>query len=196
MSTRPQRPQRPRVPVNIAAGDGTQPAAASPTLTHYRELADRFISALDDIAAILPELQPPDPQTVSFVRTHQSIPLPFVLTATAGVAENPSLQGIGKLDPETAFDSLQFVEAFYPVIHKLATFKSDLNYTVRSRQALLGRDALDIYYHAKRIAQDPDQLRLIPLVETLKRELGPRGKAKKTKEEKKEEETTTPTTTR
>jgi hypothetical protein len=189
MSTRPKRP---RVPVNAAAAadDSTVPVI-TPTLTHYRELADRFTSALDDIAAILPELQPPDPQSATFVRTHQSIPLPFVLTATAGVTENRSLQNIGKLDAATAFDSLQFVEAFYPVIHKLAAFKGDLAFTVRSRQALLGRDALDVYYHAKRLAQDPENLHLIALVETLKRELGPRGKPKKAKEEKNEEVKTT-----
>lgn len=54
------------------------------------------------------------------MHTHQSVPVPFVLLTTAGVAENRELQGIGKLYQDTAFDSLQFVEAFCPVVNRLA----------------------------------------------------------------------------
>jgi len=189
------RPQRPRVPAATAAGDASQAPAITPSLTHYRELAERFTGALDDIVAILPELQPPDPRAFAFVRTHQSVPLPFVLMATAGVADNRELQGIGKLDPDTAFASMQFVEAFYPVIDRLGAFRNALSFTVRARQALLGRDALDIYYHAKRLAQDPENLRLVALVETLKRELRRRGSRPKQEPEGKEEAETATTGT-
>src|SRR6185436_2003023 len=162
--------------------EGASPPAApvSPTITHYQQLAAQVMAALDEIAAVIPNPEVEHTSTANFVRTHQSIPIEFLATATAAVEQTVELQGVKKLDVPAAHDTLQFIAAFRPVFDKLIAFAKKLQFTMNSRHATLSVEALRIYDIAKGIARDPRSAGIVSLVANMKRDLGPRGRPKTT----------------
>ncbi len=176
MSKRPTRTATSATPPD---GTATDPAnTPTPTVTHYQQLADQFSKALDDLAAIVPQLEASHATTANFVRSHLNVPTEFLATAIAAVEEVPELQNVNKLDVVSARDTLQFIEAFRPVQDKLTAFANTLKFTMASRKATLAADALQIYSIAKGIARDPGSAAVVSLVANLKRDLGRRGRAK------------------
>lgn len=154
------------------------PVTATPTVTHYKQLADQFSQALDEIASIIPKLEAQHPATANFVRSHLNVPTEFLATAIAAVEQTPELQGVNKLDVAAARDTLQFIDAFRPIQDKVTAFANSLKFTMASRKASLAADALQIYSIAKGIARDPGAAAVASLVSNLKRDLGRRGRAK------------------
>jgi hypothetical protein len=162
-----------------SAGATPDPLTApSPTITHYQQLADDFSKALDEIVAIIPKLEATHPATANFVRSHQNIPAEFLATAIATVEQAPELRSVNKLDTAAARDTLQFIEAFRPVLDKVTAFADSLKFTLASRKAVLTADALQIYDIAKGVARDPGAAHVASLVQNLSRDLGRRGRNK------------------
>lgn len=164
---------------------GTDPTPAptptptpTPTITHYQQLADEFSKALDDIASLIPKLEGTHPATANFVRSHLNVPTEFLATAIAAVEQTPELQSVNKLDVVEARDTLQFIEAFRPVLDKVTAFANSLKFTMASRKASLAADSLQIYSIAKGVARDPGAAAVASHVHNLKRDLGRRGRAK------------------
>lgn len=147
------------------------PASVTPTVTHYQSLADDFSRQLDTLSAIIPQLEASHSTTATFVRSHQSIPAEFLHTAIAAVEQTPALQGVEKLNVVAARDTLQFIEAFRPVLDKVTAFASSLKFTISSRKATLAADALQIYSIAKGVARDPGSAAVASLVSNMKRDL-------------------------
>jgi hypothetical protein len=175
MATRPNR----QTAGADAPPDGTTPEVPpSPTITHYQQLADEFMRELDDIATIIPSLEASHVSTAKFVRSHLNVSNEFLATAIAAVEQTPALQGVNKLDVQAARDTLQFIEAFRPVLDKVSAFASTLKFTVASRKASLVADALQIYDIAKGVARDPGSAAVASLVANMKRDLGRRGRPK------------------
>jgi hypothetical protein len=150
----------------------------TPTITHYQQLAAEFSAELDAIAAIIPKLEAQHISTASFVRSHLNVPTEFLATVIAAVEQTEELQGVKKLDIATARDTLQFIEAFRPVLDKVTAFARNLRYTMNSRKASLVADSLQIYYIAKGVARDPNSAQVESLVGNMKRDLGRRGPGK------------------
>jgi hypothetical protein len=144
----------------------------TPTVTHYQQLAEQFSKALDEIAALIPQLQGEHPATANFVRSHQNIPVEFLGTAIAAVEQVPELQGVRKLNISEARDTLQFIEAFRPILDKALRFAKTLGFTLGTRKANLAADALQIYSIAKGVARDPNASLVASIVQDLKRDLG------------------------
>jgi hypothetical protein len=166
--------------VDVPAG-GTTPTpepTVTPTITHYQTLADEFTRELDTIATIIPKLEASHITTANFVRSHLNVPTEFLATAIAAVEQTTALQGVNKLDVLAARDTLQFIEAFRPVLDKVTSFASSLKFTIASRKASLAADALQIYSIAKGVARDPGSAAVASLVANMKRDLGRRGRAK------------------
>jgi len=173
------RSSRPAVTTAVPpAGETPDPTAPSPTITRYQQLADDFSRALDEIVVIIPKLEITHPATADFVRSHTNVPTQFLATAIAAVEQAPQLQNLNKLEVVAARDTLQFIEAFRPVLDKVTAFADSLKFTMASRKALLTADALQIYDIAKGIARDPGAAHVASLVRNLKRDLGPRGRSK------------------
>jgi hypothetical protein len=161
-----------------SAGATPDPSTApSPTVTHYQQLADDFSKALDEIVAIIPQMEIAHPATANFVRSHNNVPMQFLATAIAAVEQAPQLQNVNKLEVMAARDTLQFIEAFRPVLDKVAAFADSLKFTLASRKAVLTADALQIYDIAKGVARDPGAAHVASLVRNLRRDLGPRGRS-------------------
>lgn len=68
------------------------------TITHYQQLANQFLDALDNLVAILPRLKFAHPSTVDFVRSHLSYSLEFLDTTVAAVERSPQLAQLNKID--------------------------------------------------------------------------------------------------
>jgi hypothetical protein len=150
----------------------------SPTITRYQQLAAEFMAALDEIATIIPKLEAAHISTANFVRSHLNVPIEFLGTATAAVEQTAELQGVKKLDVASARDTLQFIDAFRPVLDKVSAFAKNLQFTLNSRKASLASDALQIYDIAKGLARDPNSATVASLVANMKRDLGRRGRPK------------------
>lgn len=177
MTTKPATPA-----ANAATtADGTTPEAtpsATPTITFYQQLADEFMKELDDIAPIIPQLEASHISTANFVRSHLNVPNEFLATAIAAVEQTPALQAVNKLDVLAGRDTLQFIEAFRPVLDKVSAFTNALKFTIASRKASLAADSLQIYDIAKGLARDPGSAAIASVVANMKRDLGKRGRPK------------------
>jgi hypothetical protein len=147
----------------------------SPTITRHQQMADQFMKELDTIAATIPNLEARHVTTANFVRSHVNISIAFLSTAIAAVEQTDVLQAVEKLDPITAHDTLQFIDAFRPVVDKLFALASTLKFTLASRKASLAANALQIYAIAKGVARDPRSAAVASLVANMKRDLGRRG---------------------
>jgi hypothetical protein len=174
---------KPGTPAASAATppDGTTPEVtptATPTITFYKQLADEFMRELDEIAPIIPQLEAAHISTVNFVRSHLNVPIKFLATAIAAVEQTPALQAVNKLDVLAGRDTLQFIEAFLPVLDKVSAFTNALKFTISSRKASLAADSLQIYDIAKGLARDPGSAAIASVVSNMKRDLGKRGRPK------------------
>jgi hypothetical protein len=177
---------KPGTPAASAATppDGTTPepipttVTATPTITFYKQLADEFMKELDEIAPIIPQLEAAHISTVNFVRSHLNVPVKFLATAIAAVEQTPALQAVNKLDVLAGRDTLQFIEAFLPVLDKVSGFTNVLKFTIASRKASLAADSLQIYDIAKGLARDPGSAAIASVVANMKRDLGKRGRPK------------------
>jgi len=151
---------------------------ATPTVTYYQQLAEQFSAALDDVAALIPNLESPHPLTANFVRSHVNVPFEFLRTAIFAVEQVPELGSVNKLDVDAARATLQFIEAFRPIYDKLTRLASSLKFTMSSRKAHLAADALQIYWIGRGLARDRRSANVVPIVVALRRDLGRRGPGK------------------
>ena len=179
MATKPGTPAASAAtPPGTTTPEVTPTPTPTPTITFYQQLADEFMKELDEIAPIIPQLEAAHISTANFVRSHLNVPNEFLATALAAVEQTPALQAVNKLDVLAARDTLQFIEAFRPVLDKVSAFANALKFTIASRKASLAADSLQIYDIAKGLARDPGSAALASVVANLKRDLGRRGRPK------------------
>jgi tetratricopeptide (TPR) repeat protein len=81
----------------------------------------------------VPQLEASHISTVNFVRSHLNVSNEFLATAIAAVEQTPALQAVNKLDPVAARDTLQFIDAFRPVLDKVSAFANALKFTIACR---------------------------------------------------------------
>jgi hypothetical protein len=160
--------------------DGTPTTTPSPTTTRYQELANQFSAQLDELLAIIPNMEASHVSIATFVRSHLNVPTEFLATAIAAVEQTPELDAVGKLNVVAARDTLQFIEAFRPIHDKIVSVANRLKFTLNSRRATLAADSLQIYNIAKGVARDPASADVAAHVANMKRDLGRRGRPKGT----------------
>lgn len=142
------------------------------TITQYQTLAAEFSAQLDRVLSMLPKSDHARPITQKFLRSRLNVPFPFLGTAIAGAEEAPRLKDVVNLDVNVGRDTLQFIEAFRPIIDKMALCHKQLSLAVKTRQALLTDDALQIYHVVKGLARDENNTPMVALCDNLKRDLG------------------------
>ena len=148
----------------------------SPTITYHQQIAEQFCTAFDEIIAMIPDLQSEHVMTRDFVRYHQNVSTEFLLSAIAAVDQTPDLEGLHKLEVAEGRDTLQFIDAYRPVVDRVMAFANALQFTMRARRATLTTAALQIYALAKDLARDPNGADAAVHVANMKRDLGPRGR--------------------
>lgn len=149
--------------------------AATPTTTYYQQLAEEVMKAIDDLQSKVPQFETGHLSTKAFVQAHAGIPLKFLGTVVSAVEQNPELQSIQRLDVAQARDTLQFIDAFGPVLNKVNALARGIGFTINSRRATLGADALQVYDITKGLSRDPSSAVLALHAENMKRDLGRRG---------------------
>jgi hypothetical protein len=145
------------------------------TVTHFLAMAQQFSDAMEQMFAMIPDLQEAHPTNVDFVRGHTTVPVPFLYSMVSLVEEQPDLQAVGKLSAASGRGRLQFMEAFRPVIDKLAVFVDKLRFTVNERRASLTTECLQMYAIIKALARDPGSAELGAYLAILKRDLNRQG---------------------
>jgi hypothetical protein len=159
----------------VAADESDPQVPATPvptvTVTFYQQLASDFMKELDDIAPIIPRIEVTRTYSADFVRSFRNIPIPFLVTAVMSVEQTPDLQGVNKLDVKAGKDTLQFLEAFRPVLDKLTAIQQSLKFTMDHRKASLAAPALQIYDVAKGLGRDQSDALLASAVANMKRDL-------------------------
>ena len=159
---------------NNASGLSTQPAPdvpPAPTTTHYDEVAAALSATLTTAFSQIPSFEVSHPSTVKFVRAHQAFPNDFIATVLAAVAADPQLQNVNKFDVVEARDTLQFLEAFRPVIDQAQALLATLKFTCAARKARVVADGLQIYVIAQGIGRDPGSAAVASYAENMKRDL-------------------------
>jgi len=167
---------------NNASGLSTQPGPdvpPAPTTTHYQEVAAALLATITTAFSQIPSFEVSHPTTVKFVRSHQSFPNDFIATVLAAVAADPQLQNVNKFDVVEARDTLQFLEAFRPVIAQAEALLATLKFTCASRKARVIADGLQIYMIAKGISRDPGSAAVASYAENMKRDLKRSGRKAK-----------------
>jgi hypothetical protein len=147
------------------------PAPIPPTLTitQYKQMADALLTALADVALLVPQLEK-QVATRKFVRSHLNARIEFLETAVAAVEAMSELQALNKLDVPVAQDALQFITAFRPVLDQVLAFAQALKFTLDSKRAALTTDAQNIYRISQAMAQDGGSAALSAYVAAMKRE--------------------------
>ena len=146
-------------------------ADPTPTLTHYDQLAAQLVAAIAGLEASIPRFESSHPTTFDFVRGKRNVPADFIATVLAAVEENPELQRLGKFDVVEARDTLQFIDAFRPLVDRVAAFLRNVQFTMDSRKAKVAVSGLQIYDIAKGIARDPSSAVVATHVRNMKRDL-------------------------
>jgi hypothetical protein len=169
----------------VTGASDAPPAEApppTPTTTHYQEVArglsELFATALGQV----PMLERKHAATVKFVRSHSGFPNDFIATVLSAVEADPQLQRVEKFDVVEARDTLQFLEAFRPVIDQVEALLANLRFTCAARKARVVADGLQIYYLAKGLGRDPGSADVASHAKNMKRDLnrpGPRRSRKK-----------------
>lgn len=150
----------------------------SPTVTHYQQVAADVMAAFDEIAARIPRLEVVHAATASAVRRRVNVPEKFLATATSAVEQVPELSAVKKFDVSIARDTLQFLEAFRPVLDKIDALATNLKFTMDSRKAELYKKSLIVYSVAQGLSRDPSAGLVAAQTANMKRDLGRRGPRK------------------
>jgi hypothetical protein len=155
-----------------AAATEQPPPVNTPSVTHYQQLATDFIKSIDLLTTSIPNVQLSHELSEAYVRRRQAVPDEFLRTTVAAVEQLPELQALNKLNPVDGRDTLQFIEAFKPVLDRIAALSKDLRHTIRARRAVLANDALQMYGISKQFTRDAGSAAVSSHVENMGRDLG------------------------
>ena len=147
------------------------------------ELTTKMIAAIDLIAALIPDLRKPHPDTKKQVRGARTVPREAIVAIVAMVESSRVLQSPQLVDLDRAHEVLQFDDGFRVLDQRIEMLRAQVSYTVEARWAELVTEAMAAYHMAKRYAKDPRYPELAQHVATvhshLNRKNATTGKKKK-----------------
>jgi hypothetical protein len=144
----------------------------SHTITAADLLAARVDGLIDEIEAIIPDLETPHPSRSGNARAARTVSRAFILAMIADIEHEPDWQSLGLFDAEEAQAVLQFNDAFRPVARRLVTLARRINFTMASRNAKIAIGAMNTYMMAKRFARKPANAAMGAHLDKLRRLLG------------------------
>ena len=107
----------------------------TPTVTEMDRVAEQVRATIDSVAALIPRLEQPHPSTRHRIRAHRTVPRAFIVSMIAAVEEIETLRLVRKFDVDDARETLQFIDAFRPIVDQLQALTSALRFTIESRKA-------------------------------------------------------------
>jgi len=166
-------------PSSTGGGTPATPPAASPTVTFYDTIAAQVQAVLDTIPGQIPGFSIYHVDNAGYVKGHQAVSLKFISTVVAGVNASPDLQSLDRIDVSQAKDTLQFINAFSPIVDRLNTLTRNLKYTMDARKADAAAQALEVYNLAKGLGRSIAGADIAALAGNMKRDLNRKGGSKK-----------------
>jgi hypothetical protein len=159
---------RQRIPRQRAAVAEPAPVPA-PIITPYQKIAAQLTTAIAETVAQIPGYN--DDLSGIPKRIRRSVSTDFLGMTMAAVDASTELQGVNQLDTIDCRDTLQFSQAFQPLMDQLLGVARRVDLLIRVREAKAGRGALGIYSIAQRVALNPNNTHIAVHVENLKAEL-------------------------
>lgn len=158
---------------------GDTPVPATPTVTHYEQVAADFTRALDELLRGVPHFVALHPATKGFVRTQKTVSDDFIVSTIAAVEETPGMLALNQFDVTEARDTLQYSQAFRPIRDKLLAVAKSFEFSIDRRRSDIVEPALQAYVLVKGLARNPASTLAAPHAGNLRRDLGRAGRAKK-----------------
>jgi hypothetical protein len=152
----------------------------TPTVTRYETVAKKAVDAFDALMAEVPKLKATERRHPAFIRANIGVPFSFVMTTAALVNNLPELERMQQMDLEAALAAKQLSDAFRSVIDRLAAGVKELQTLLDTRHANASAEALKVYDIVKVLAKRSEDIRLRDARARMKRELGKRGRPRKT----------------
>jgi hypothetical protein len=154
-------------------------AAADPpvSLTAFDEIAAKVRASLADTISLIPAFEPRHAETTRFVQRYQTFSNELIRSTIAAIEANPELNGANKFDIQEARATLQYLDAFRPVIDLVEELLINLKFTSAARKSRVVADSLQTYAIAKGIGRDASSAGVAAHAENIKRDLrrpGPR----------------------
>ncbi len=146
-------------------------AALPPTLTvtRYEKLAEAMMAEITATANQIPGYL--DDLSGIGKRIRKSVPPSVIFMVVTAVEASPELAGVNQLDTVETRDTLQFSEAFRPAVAHILGVAKRLELIMDVREAKAGRNALNVYSIARRVARNPNNTRVAVNVEAIRAEL-------------------------
>lgn len=164
-------------------GSGDTP----PTLvrTKYNDQADAFLAMIEQLTAQFPvKLRTRHRATAGLVNSRASIPFAALSAGVAALEQSEDLRGIKRFASDVARDKLQLIDAFRGVVTAFTNFTAAMKFTLKSLQAEVASEVLQVYGVARTLGRDPEGAEIQSHADNIKRALGPRGRKSKKAEEK------------
>ena len=152
------------------------------------ELAEKIVAALDAIAARIPDLRAPQPETAKRVRSARTVSRDAILAIIDAVEATPQLQRLAKLDPEHAQEEAEALDALRLVNDRITMLQSRIRYTIEARRAELVSSLMHAYTVGNALADERDP-ELLAHLANIRRHLGRKNGATARKARKKKAET-------
>jgi hypothetical protein len=151
----------------VEAEKTTIPSTAGPPdpATLGRQLLDAVIA----LEAIVPDLTPHDPQEIMRVVASAKFAHALIGPTITIVTSLPSLNERKLFDVERGRTALLFRDEIRPAAQRLNAFISALEFTINSRLAEAGVEALQTYEWARRASKQRQGANLIPYVQEMQR---------------------------
>jgi len=146
------------------------------TVTHYREKADEVRKLIEAVRAAIPSIDVPVEMTLS--SPVPSLKDSFIATASGMYDGSSDLQTFPAINVNGAEDTLQYMDAFRPVILLLENQIRHIKLQFRARKKAASENALRVYDVAKAVQRVTPGTDLDAHIGSLKAQLGRRKKAK------------------
>jgi hypothetical protein len=160
-----------------AAAPAAGPADPQP-VTRHEQAAARVIAALNAAKAEIMPLESPTAAAIPFNRANGSVDVDFMVGVVGAIENLPKLQGLAvTLDLPAAHDTLDYIQAYVPLLNEIEVFRRAIQFSINSRKAELGAQTLRTYQAMRGLARDKN-LGLESHTSILKKMLG-RGPKRK-----------------
>lgn len=132
----------------ILAADSTTPNTSTITITHYQEVGANVLKLIDSVRSAIPVVEVPVGTKFPLAAGKSGL----IATAISVFESSPELQGL-RFNADEARDTLQYIDAFQPVLNQLRLLARHLEVQIRFRRGRSMEASLQLYEVAKGVSR-------------------------------------------
>lgn len=169
-----------------AAADNTNPSPdpgtpGTPVVVDYDTQAATLQAMVQNVPQIVPHWLPFHPTNSRAIRGGRAVSESFIAEVGSAVAATSELQSLNSFDVDEARDAQKYKTAYQPVAQLFTRIGRSLQFSIDSRMAKAGTQALQTYYLAKGLGRTPNFADALDVAKTLSDALGRKGRGPKSK---------------